>query len=55
MNNDNNRLEDFFFFFLKLLCVCLAVVAMYLAYDMYTDKKINSHVEDIFRALDYVL
>lgn len=55
MRNENNRFEDFFFFFLKLLCVCLAVVALYLAYDMYTDKKINSHVEDIVRALDDVL
>lgn len=47
MKDENNRFEDFFFFFLKLLCTCLAVACMYLAYDLYNQKKIDSAVDEL--------
>lgn len=47
MNDDRNRFEDFFFFFLKLLCVCLSAVCLYLAYDMYNDKKVEQAIDEV--------
>lgn len=55
MGNDNNRFEDFFFFFLKLLCVCLAAVALYLAYDMYNEKKVDNAIDEVTRIIDDLL
>lgn len=55
MKDYDNRFEDFFFFFLKLLCVCLACVAMYLAYNWYEDKQINDSIDEVTKLLDHLL
>lgn len=55
MKDSKNRLEDFFFFFLKLLCVCLAATALYLAYDMYNQKKINQSIDEVVNLIDDLL
>lgn len=45
MKTDKNTWKGYFFFFLRLISICLAVIVMYLAYDMYNAKKYEKALE----------
>lgn len=47
MKTDKNTWKGLFFFFLRLISVCVAVVVLYLAYDVYTQKKVDKALESV--------